>query len=46
LPAPLLHIIRHRLFADGITRAVYLDAAGKQYVVDADGDRPVRPVGF
>jgi hypothetical protein len=32
-------VLGHRLFADGVTRAVYLDAAGKQYVVGPDGER-------
>jgi hypothetical protein len=31
-------IIDHRLFVDGVTRPVRLDAAGKQYV-EADGER-------
>jgi hypothetical protein len=33
-------IIGHRLFADGVTRTVFLDAAGKQYVLD-DGGRVI-----
>jgi hypothetical protein len=31
-------IIGHPIFADGVPRAVYLDAAGKQYA-EADGER-------
>jgi hypothetical protein len=39
-------IIGHRLFVDGSTRAVYLDAAGKQYVGDADDERvAMRTIG-
>ena len=30
-------VMAHRLFTDGGTRAVILDAAGKQYVVGPDG---------
>ena len=36
MPDPVLG---HRLFADGVTRAVRLDAAGKRYVVGPDGGR-------
>ena len=36
MPDPVLG---HRLFADGVTRPVRLDAAGKQYVVGPDGQR-------
>ena len=32
-------VLGHRLFADGVTRPVRLDAAGKQYVVGPDGGR-------
>ena len=31
-------LIGHRLFLDGVTRPVSLDAAGKQYVVGTDGE--------
>ena len=36
LPDP---VIGHRLFADGLTRPVRLNAAGKQYVLGRDGGR-------
>jgi hypothetical protein len=36
MPDPVLG---HRPFADGATRAVRLDAAGKQYVLGSDGER-------
>jgi hypothetical protein len=32
-------VIGQRLFVDGVTRSVRLDAAGKQYVVGPDGGR-------
>jgi hypothetical protein len=32
-------IVGHRLFVDGVVRAVRLDAADKQYVLDGDGQR-------
>jgi hypothetical protein len=32
-------VIGQRLFTDGVTRPVYLDPAGKQYVVGPDGER-------
>jgi len=32
-------VLGHRLFADGVTRPVSLDAAGKQDVVGPDGER-------
>jgi hypothetical protein len=32
------HVLGYRLFADGVTRSVYLDAAGKQDVVGTDGE--------
>jgi hypothetical protein len=34
------HIIGHRFFADGSTRTVYLDAAGKQDI-EVDGGRVI-----
>jgi hypothetical protein len=33
-------VIGYRLFTDGVRRAVYLDAAGKQYVVGPRRHRP------
>ena len=36
MPDPVLG---HRLFADGVTRPVRLDAAGKPYVVGPAGER-------
>jgi len=36
MPDPVLG---HRLFADGLTRPVRIDAAGKQYVVGPDDER-------
>jgi hypothetical protein len=30
-------VIGHRLFADGVTRPIYLEAAGRQDIVGADG---------
>ena len=36
MPDPVLG---HRLFADGVTWSVSLDAAGKQHVVGSDGGR-------
>ncbi len=32
-------VIGHRLFTDGLTRPVFLDAAGQPYVVGPDGER-------
>ena len=32
-------LVGHRRFVDGVLRAVRLDAAGKQYVLDGDGNR-------
>jgi hypothetical protein len=36
MPDPVLG---HRLFTDGVSRPVFLDAAGKQHVVGPDGER-------
>jgi hypothetical protein len=32
-------IIAHVLFTDGARRAVYLEASGKQYVLDDEGEK-------
>ena len=37
--APAPPVVRGRLFTDGLERDVYEHAAGRQYVLDGDGQR-------